>query len=287
MSSSLIKIDKDSFLLIFEPVCCIIFLKQAGVPAGKDDFDMNYESDMSTATRAAMDRIRNMSGGNTSREDGTRVINGRLHKRAKDGLYDRIPAGGGTPRMSLDRDGTAYEVVDGAEYVRAMLDKGVKPVTVQRTGAVLIRNGVPGERLTAYAGYGGTESSVTQVKEGDFVLTKTDASGRPVLDKHGHTDIWAAPEQVVRRKYDVPEGAIADGMVVRAKKGQPQTFIEADRNIAVMTDRGPDGQKTPQNIRKGGMLNITDLNDIYGVGKKEFSELYGPADRTVEEESTE
>lgn len=54
-----------------------------------------------------------------------------------------------------------------------------------------------------------------------------------------------------------------------------QMFIKVDENISFIA---PWGEK--MNIEKGGYLNITDKNDIYGVQEKEFKETYAECDAT-------
>lgn len=52
-----------------------------------------------------------------------------------------------------------------------------------------------------------------------------------------------------------------------------QLFIKIDENISFTAPWGEE-----MNIEKGGYLNITDKNDIYGVQEKEFKETYAECD---------
>ena len=41
---------------------------------------------------------------------------------------------------------------------------------------------------------------------------------------------------------------------------------------------GENGALVPQHLRAGSYLNITDVNDIYGIAEQEFYETYAPCD---------
>ncbi|NCB50074.1 MAG: hypothetical protein EOM53_05320 [Alphaproteobacteria bacterium] len=55
---------------------------------------------------------------------------------------------------------------------------------------------------------------------------------------------------------------------VYVSKPIPQKFIQIKEDIEFMAP--------PQFIKKGGFLNVSDLENVYGVAQKEFLETYSP-----------
>lgn len=249
---------------------------------------------MSAAMQNAMQNLSNMAGrgapqgkapaaeSKPENEPKTMVINGRMHRQAQDGLYDSVPISMDEARAFKqdpparqyvdDKTGKAFEVVDGKSYGDKLQENGAETVMAQKVGQVMARMGVPGEKLDVWSENGIKESPQT-VQEGSVVLTKVGNDGKPVIDDYGHTNTWQTKEETFRKKYEVPEGPIKEG-VFDTKKGMEQKFVQVDKDVAVMANWGPGGSQVPIAVQKGGYLNVTNPDGVYPVSKRDFEDTY-------------
>lgn len=157
-------------------------------------------------------------------------------------------------------------------YIKGLQAVGAPVIIAEKSGCVIARRAVPGEPLQTYDGEGRKEvAGVQQV--GCVVLTKAGLDGKPVLDANGHPNEWQATEEVFRRKYDVPDGKIQDGVFVKPKGGL-QRFLRVYRDISICVPWGQDGEPVILTIKAGGYLNITDPCDIYGISRQDFDDTY-------------
>ena len=76
-------------------------------------------------------------------------------------------------------------------------------------------------------------------------------------------------DSTFKKKYEV----LDEFNSIYKPKGGVQIFIQIPDNISFTAPWGEE-----MNIEKGGYLNITDKNDIYGVQEKEFKETYAECD---------
>lgn len=171
---------------------------------------------------------------------------------------------------TISKNGKSYETVNAAQYVEYLKSNGAKTISAKKSGYVIARKAVPGEKIEVCISNGNSE--VTEAAaEGQWLLTRADDKGEPVIDKFGHKNEWFVDDETFRKKYDTANMG-ANGFV--KPSGVSQTFIETDRDIAIMVPWGENGSLVPQIIDKGGFLNIEDPTAIYGIAKEEFFETY-------------
>lgn len=171
---------------------------------------------------------------------------------------------------TISRNGSNYETVIASEYVRYLKSIGARKISAEKNGYVIARKAIPGEKIGVYISNGNLEVTETAA-DGQWLLTRADDKGEPVIDKFGHKNEWFVDDIIFRRKYDV-RNMTSNGLA--KPLGGPQHFIETDRDIAVMVPWGKDGSLVPQIIDKGGFLNIDDIEAVYGIARDEFFETY-------------
>lgn len=171
---------------------------------------------------------------------------------------------------TISQNGKNYETVNAPQYVEYLKSIGAGTLSAKKSGYVIARKAVPGEKIGVYISNGNLEVTETAA-EGQWLLTRTNDKGEPVIDKFGHMNEWFVDDETFRRKYDV-RNMTSNGLA--KPLSSPQTFIEADRDIAIMVPWGKDGSLVPQIIDKGGFLNIDDPTAIYGIARDEFFETY-------------
>lgn len=171
---------------------------------------------------------------------------------------------------AISRNGKDYETVNAAQYVKYLKSIGAKTISAKKSGYVTARKAIPGEKIVVYISNGNQEVTES-AGEGQWLLTRADDKGKPVIDKFGHKNEWFVDDETFRRKYDTANMG-ENGFV--KPFGVSQTFIETDRDIAIMVPWGENGSLVPQIIDKGGFLNIEDTNAVYGVAREEFFETY-------------
>lgn len=171
---------------------------------------------------------------------------------------------------TISRNGSNYETVIASEYVRYLKSIGARTISAEKNGYVIARKAVPGETVKVYVSNGNLEVTETAA-EGQWLLTRADHNGEPVIDKFGHKNQWLVGEEIFQKKYDV-QNIASNGLT--KPLCSPQTFIETDRDIAIMVPWGENGSLVPQTIERGGFLNIEDSEAIYGIAKDELFETY-------------
>lgn len=173
----------------------------------------------------------------------------------------------------INRNGVDYEVIDVRAYVSELNLRGANTVFArksQASGGVIARKSSPGEKVEVYTNDGNLEA-VEVCGEGQWILTKADSDGNPIIDDYGHTNTWRVDDDVFKSKYEV-KNMTPSGYVLPVSN--PQMFIQIDKNVAIMKPWGENGALVPQTIAAGGYLNITNLDDIYGIAVAEFNETY-------------
>lgn len=168
------------------------------------------------------------------------------------------------------RNGKDYEIVDGRAYMLNLQDNGAKPITAVKTGGVIARKGTPGEEIITYTNNGNVEV-VEACADGNWILTKADSTGNPVIDSYGHTNMWQVSETVLKDRYDF-EHITYNGFV--KPKAKPHIFLEVDKDIAILKPWGKDGELIPQTLDKGGYIDITNPSNVYCIARDEFYKTY-------------
>jgi hypothetical protein len=78
-------------------------------------------------------------------------------------------------------------------------------------------------------------------------------------------------DETLHKKYNVPEN-FEGGFV--PPKGSDQYFMQVQDGVTIQVPWGENGSLIPQTIKAGGYLNITDMDDVYGIAEEEFNETY-------------
>ena len=91
-----------------------------------------------------------------------------------------------------------------------------------------------------------------------------DEDGNIMLDNNNHVNQWIIEDSVFRKKYEIdPENP-----TLFKPKGGPQIFVQINDNI-ILNQWGED-----MKIAAGGYINITNINDMYGISERDFNDTY-------------
>lgn len=97
-----------------------------------------------------------------------------------------------------------------------------------------------------------------------WIVTKVDEDGNIMLDNNNHVNQWIIEDSVFRKKYEIdPENP-----TLFKPKGGPQIFVQINDNI-ILNQWGENIK-----IAAGGYINITNINDMYGISERDFNDTY-------------
>ena len=160
------------------------------------------------------------------------------------------------------------EVKNIQKYVTEKLMNPDEKIGIYKKYArVQARLGVAGEKIATILRDGHAEVDPEHpevVSEGDWVVTNPSGEQYKVSGAK------------FAKRYDVEAGMGADGKY--APKGPAITALQIHEDITIYVPWGENGALVPQHLRAGSYLNITDVNDIYGIAEQEFYETYAPCD---------
>lgn len=142
-------------------------------------------------------------------------------------------------------------------YVLDLLKQGAEPKPFKKYARVQAEKGVLGETV------------VTEMKNGLVETTNVVKA-----DENGNTD-WVVtnptgekylvPHAKFIKRYEIEAGA--DGK--HAPTGAPIDAVQIKEDISFTAPWGEE-----MNIKAGGFLNVSNLNDIYGIQLDEFNATY-------------
>lgn len=135
--------------------------------------------------------------------------------------------------------------------------KDYQPKYYAKSARISARPGKVGEEITTKMKDGHKETTNVVENEGDMVATNP--SGEQYI----------IPAETFANKYEPDPNNPGRYRPI----GGAQEFITLDENVMF---RAPWGQQ--MFIKKGGVLNITKRDDIYGIQQAEFQETYAPCD---------
>ena len=197
----------------------------------------------------------------------------------------------GDPEIT-EHDGVSYTMVDGAKVARSCVpDTGSKgnaesqqasggqhghSIECTKMARVRARPAQEGEEIVSWAG-DGTKEAVASGKAGSYILTKLDADGNVMLDENGHPNEWQVSSDQMKKRYEMGEIGV-DGSFVAMTRPAVTQVMRVDRDVVIMVPWGEGGALVPQYIRKGGYLNVTDPNDVYGISEQDFNDTYRRGD---------
>lgn len=167
-----------------------------------------------------------------------------------------------------------YKKVDVVDYVREGLAKGTLiPRRAFKFARIIARKGVLGEKVISWSvDENGNEiiEKISEVKEDPatketgWVVTKADMEGNVIIDNNGHTNDWIIEDTVFKKKYELDP----DNEGLYKPKGGIQIFVQIPDDI-ILNQWGSD-----MKIAKGGYINITKADDMYGISKRDFEDTY-------------
>ena len=107
---------------------------------------------------------------------------------------------------------------------------------------------------------------MTKTGKVEHVVTKLDQFGNPVIDRNGHTNTLIMSDATLQKNYEQDSEI---GQSIFRPRGIVRTFIQIQDNI-ILEQWGKQ-----EKIAKGGYINITDSNDMYGISARDFNDTYG------------
>ncbi len=163
--------------------------------------------------------------------------------------------------------------VDVAKYVKELLIFGIKPVHAKKKNCILARQGILGEKVITWSEKDGepVQEKVDFVtldeKTGKpgYVVTKITETGEIKLDAHGHDNTWIVSDSVFQKKY-MPNPEM--GVGIYKPTGGIQVFIQIQEDI-ILEQWGKE-----MIIGRGGYINITNPDDMYGISARDFEDTY-------------
>lgn len=175
-----------------------------------------------------------------------------------------------------------YRKVKTEEYVKEGLESGrMVPKVAAKFARIDARKGQVGEEIISWSVDSNTGEAVKEkiskvsldekTKEPGWVVTKLDLDGTPKFDEHGHLNQWIIEDSVFKKKYEIdPENTS-----IYKPVGEPQIFVDILDNITL------EQWGETMNIAAGGKINVTNINDMYGISERDFNDTYAYVDSDV------
>ena len=167
-----------------------------------------------------------------------------------------------------------YTKVDVHQYVDMGIKNGTMiPKEAEKFARIVAKQGQVGEKVISWSvdslGHE-IQEKVAYVQNDEntnqpgWIVTKVDEDGNIMLDNNNHVNQWIIEDIVFRKKYEIdPENP-----TLFKPKGGPQIFVQINDNI-ILNQWGED-----MKIAAGGYINITNINDMYGISERDFNDTY-------------
>lgn len=167
-----------------------------------------------------------------------------------------------------------YTKVDVHQYVDMGIKNGTMiPKEAEKFARIVAKQGQVGEKVISWSvdslGHE-IQEKVAYVQNDEntnqpgWIVTKVDEDGNIMLDNNNHVNQWIIEDSVFRKKYEIdPENP-----TLFKPKGGPQIFVQINDNI-ILNQWGED-----MKIAAGGYINITNINDMYGISERDFNDTY-------------
>ena len=167
-----------------------------------------------------------------------------------------------------------YTKVEVTSYVKQGIENGTMvPRQPEKFARIIARQGTVGETVVSWSvDSQGNEiqEKVAQVQvdaqtnQPGWIATKVDEQGNIIVDNNGYFNQWIIDDTTFKKKYEVdPENP-----TLCKPKGGPQIFVQIIDNI-ILNQWGSDMQ-----IAAGGYINITNVDDMYGISQRDFEDTY-------------
>ena len=168
----------------------------------------------------------------------------------------------------------SYTKVEVTSYVKQGIENGTMvPRQAKKFARIIARQGTVGETVVSWSvDSQGNEiqEKVAQVEidaqtnQPGWIATKVDEQENIVIDDNGHPNQWIIDDTTFKKKYEVdPENTS-----LYKPKGGPQIFVPITDNI-ILNQWGSD-----MKIAAGGYINITNVDDMYGISQRDFEDTY-------------
>ena len=167
-----------------------------------------------------------------------------------------------------------YIKVEVEKYVKQGLEDGsLVPRFAEKYARIIARQGFIGEKVISWSvdahgnavqekvGYVKMNEQTNQL---DWVVSKVDDRGNIVVDSNGHLNEWIIDDKTFKSKYEVD----LENPELFKSKGGSQLFVQISDNIIL------DQWGSEMKIAAGGYINITDINDMYGISQRDFDDTY-------------
>lgn len=164
--------------------------------------------------------------------------------------------------------GKEYKIVNGKEYF--LQNVAIEDIYVaEKSSCLIYREAVPGQELVVRKS-DGTVEAVEIEKEGCLIVQNATLDGKPVLNTDGSVNEYQMEKATFEKKY-----VEVDSEAGFAKpKGGIQYFYKVPEDIAVMVPWGENGSPIPLKVDAGSYLNVTNLDDVYGIDAPIFDKTY-------------
>ena len=174
-----------------------------------------------------------------------------------------------------------YQKINVYEYVKEGLVSGkLVPFEAEKFARINARQGKVGEQVISWT----VDKNGKELKEKEaivsldketnqpgWVATKLDENGYPIKDKNGHLNQWIIDDTTFKKKYEIDQTTLG----IFKPVGGPQIFVQVMDNI-IIEQWGSEMQ-----IAAGGFINITNVNDMYGISKRDFNDTYKKTGKKV------
>lgn len=173
-----------------------------------------------------------------------------------------------------------YIQIDAQRYALEGIKNGtLVPRQAVKFARIIARPGIEGETVVTWSVDSNGQpieeriSTVTRSEktgETGWVVCKSDENGNPIIDEHGHKNEWIIDAELFHKKYEQTE---LEGLYKPV--GKPQVFVRLPINVIV----NQWGQT--MKIAAGGYLNVTNLDDVYGISQRDFDDTYRFVEPTI------
>ena len=170
--------------------------------------------------------------------------------------------------------------VNVLKYVKNGIQNGsMKPIKAIKFARIIARQGNIGEKGISWSiDEKGNEIQekidIVKIDEQTgnpgWVVTKVDENGNIIIDENGHCNQWIISDSYFKKKYEIDP----NNDDIFKPVGGIQVFVKIDENI-ILNQWGSD-----MKIAKGGYINITNLDDMYG--NRDFYDTYREIDNEKE-----
>lgn len=167
--------------------------------------------------------------------------------------------------MKSTTDHSFKKIDDSQKYVEDLIKNGTTIIdAVKRDDSrVIARKGIPGEKIETFTAKGLEMVDTIKVDDKgrpDYVVTMADKNGNPiVIDDEGHYNSYINTAEF----FEKDKEHIGNG--VYRQIPSPRKFVEIPEDIIISCSWDPE-----MRLHKGDLLNITDMNNIYGIERSAF-----------------